>query len=141
MNFSQLDGKLINAESLDYDQQEAKKYVASLRIDKEHFCNGCLISESYVLTTGQCINVFRACKTCTIMNLTVRISKTIYQALETEYHKMFNLCVTMTNPDFNLGMILVSMFVTLRNVYHLKYVKNIYNLKSSKAVILYFLNE
>ena len=47
-----LDAKLDNGLLLN---QGSMKYMALLRINMIHFCNGCLITENFVLTAGQCI--------------------------------------------------------------------------------------
>ena len=116
INSSRLDGKFINGKELDVEEQRTKKYVAALRTNGTHFCNGCLITATYVLTTGQCIQRFEQFTNYTIDDLTILLSVTSYKALEIEKHKWYNPMYPFETTNYNLGVVLASSLNSLLKI-------------------------
>ena len=92
------------------------KFMASLKIDKLHFCGGCLISKKHILTAGQCIHIIKVQGGENFAKITILLgtnklsgSGIICKAKDVEHHPDFDNSNLMETSAFDIGVILVSI--------------------------------
>ena len=111
-NLSTLGSKIVGGETV---LQGTIRYMASLRINKNHFCGGCLISSVHVLTAAQCINTIYSFGGENYINTTVFFGSTkssgigiIRGVKSIEHHPNFDPFNRKHSSAFDIGLILVS---------------------------------
>ena len=108
---SQLNSRLINADDVELEELETKKYVAFLRHNGSYICGGCLISETRILTAAQCFYIFISLTIRAINDLSVLLSKTEYKALSILIHDRYNYGNPRLTLSYDIGIVVVSLII------------------------------
>ena len=108
---SLLDGKIVGGKPA---IPRIMKYMASLKINRKHFCGGCLISKVHVLSSAQCVSIIEIHGGINHANASVLLGTTRIlgyginrKVARIEYHPNFNPSNPLDTSAFDIGLILV----------------------------------
>ena len=94
--------------------------MASLRKLKVRFCSGSLVSPYHVLSAGTCIFEIRKENNLTIFTALIGITETRdandSPIIEAIYHSHYDPENKIVSSNFDIGMILVSIFILMNNL-------------------------
>ena len=87
------------------------KFVASIRQREVHFCNGCLISQEFVLTSGQCIHRIFEFGELEFSNITVMLYDQFFNVDHVVTHKLYHHRCRKQSIGYDIGLILVGLVI------------------------------
>ena len=98
------------------------KFMASINIQTLHVCGGCSISTMHILTVGQCIFIIytaggREYNETQVFLGNIELSGTglVRSVKDLEHHDQFNPFDKFATSAFDIGIILVRLFIKKRN--------------------------
>ena len=104
-----MDGKLLRNENIEIG---TIKYVASLRIDKKHICNGCLIQPMRVLTTAECVLTFKSFERFNYKGFTVVFIRTENKIMGYKHHPEYRTRNHASKNYLDLGIVAVGFMIS-----------------------------
>ena len=83
------------------------QYLVSLREENNHFCCGCMISATTILTAGQCITHIQKRNAPDFSSFTAVVARNEYSIRRVNYHDYFKPKTPIKTKHYDIGLILV----------------------------------